>query len=137
MNKVIVILVIVIGPLFISCKSANQKEATAQKNVAEAKQDLKNTQASNLAEWKVFKTESQAKIIDNEQRITELKIKMNKPGNTFDGMYRTRIEKLQVQNNELKEKLNRYDGNQTDWKTFKTNFNREMKEVGDNIKDLF
>jgi hypothetical protein len=137
MNKAIVILAIAAGTIFTSCKSANQKQATAQQNATEANQDLKNTQASNAAEWKTFKAESQAKILDNEQRIAGLKEKMNKPGSTFDGIYRTRSQKLEAKNNELKAKLNNYDGNQTDWQTFKSDFNRDMDEIGSNIKDLF
>ena len=62
---------------------------------------------------------------------------MDKPGNTFDGIYRTRIEKLEAKNSDLKLKLNNYDGNQTQWKTFKSDFNRDINEVGNNIKDLF
>jgi Ni/Co efflux regulator RcnB len=137
MNKKIVILAIAIGSVFASCRTAAQKESAAKENVVEAKQDLKDTKALNNAEWNVFKAESEAKILDNEKRIGELKVKMNKPGNTFDGMYRTRIEKLEAKNAELKSKLKNYDGNETDWKTFKSDFNRDLKEIGDNIKDLF
>ena len=137
MKKTILIAVLFAGTFLISCKSAQQKETAAKQNVVEAKQDLKETQASNANEWKVFKAESEAKIIDNEVRIAELKTKMNKPGNTFDGMYRTRIEKLEAKNTELKSKLKNYDGNQTGWQTFKSDFNRDMNEIGGNIKDLF
>ena len=137
MKKTILIAAIIAGTFFTSCKSAQQKEAKAKENVVEAKQDLKETQASNANEWKVFKAESEAKIIDNEVRIAELKVKMNKPGNTFDGIYRTRIEKLEAKNTELKTKLKNYEGNQTGWKTFKSDFNRDMNEIGSNIKDLF
>ena len=62
---------------------------------------------------------------------------MNKPGKTFDGLYRTRIEKLEAKNQELKSKINNYDGNETGWTTFKKDFNRDMDEMGKNIKDLF
>jgi uncharacterized protein YeaO (DUF488 family) len=137
MNKAIIILALVAGTIFTSCKSANQKEQKAEKNAIEASQDLKNTRASNSDEWIAFKTESEEKILDNEKRIGELKVKMNKPGNTFDGLYRTRIEKLEAKNTELKSKLNNYDGNETQWKTFKSDFNRDMNEMGNNIKDLF
>ena len=137
MKKTILIALLFAGTFLTSCKSAQQKETAAKQNVVEAKQDLKETQASNANEWKVFKAESEAKIIDNEVRIAELKTKMNKPGNTFDGMYRTRIEKLEAKNTELKSKLKNYDGNQTGWQTFKSDFNRDMNEIGSNIKDLF
>ena len=137
MNKVITILVVSIGSILFSCKSANQKEASARRNVVDANQELIDTKASNAAEWKVFRAESQAKIMDNKQRIAELKVSLNKPGTTFDGMRKTRIEKLETKNNELQSKLNNYDGNSTDWKTFKSNFNKDMKEIGDNIKNIF
>jgi len=137
MNKSIFILAIIAGTIFTSCRSAAQKEAAAKANVIEAKQGLKDIKISNANDWLTFKAESNAKIEDNRQRISELKVKMNKPGSTFDGLYRTRIEKLEAKNTELKSKLNNYGGNETQWKTFKSDFNREMKEIGINIKDLF
>lgn len=137
MNKSILILALIAGTVFTSCKSAAQKEKLAKENVVEAKQDLTDTKISNANDWLTFKAESNTKIVENEQQIAELKVKMNKPGSTFDGLYRTRIEKLEAKNTELKSKLNNYDGNETEWKTFKSDFNREMKEIGSNIKDLF
>lgn len=133
----ILILVISIGAIFGSCKSAQQKEATAKQNVADANQNLRDTQVANANEWAVFKADAQLQIASNEARIAELKVKMNKPGSTFDGMYRTRIEKLEAKNSELKTQLNNYEGNPSDWTTFKNDFNRSMNEMGNNIKDLF
>ena len=137
MKKSIGILAIAIAVFFVSCKSAQQKELDAQQNLSQARQDLSATQASNANEWQTFRSESLIKIKENDKRIAELKIKMNQPGNTFDGIYRTRIEKLESKNKELKSKLKNYDGKQTDWKTFKSDFNRDMDEIGKNIKDLF
>ena len=137
MTKSILILAISAGTIFTSCKSAAQRETAAKDNVVQANQDLKDTKIDNANEWLTFKTESETKILDNEKRIGELKVKMNKPGSTFDGMYRTRIEKLEAKNSDLKARIKNYDGNQTEWKTFKSDFNRDMNEIGDNIKDLF
>lgn len=137
MTKSILILALIAGIIFTSCKSAQQKETTAKQNVVNANQGLKDTKISNANDWLTFKAESQAKIVDNEQRISKLKVEMNKPGSTFDGLYRTRIEKLESKNTELKSKLNNYDGNETQWKTFQSDFNRDMNEIGNNIKDLF
>jgi hypothetical protein len=137
MTKSIVIIVIIAGTIFISCKSAAQKETTAKENVIEANQDLKDSKVDNANEWLAFKADSEAKILNNETRIAELKVRMNKPGNTFDGLYRTRIEKLESKNSELKSRIKNYNGNETEWKTFKSDFNRDMNEIGNNIKDLF
>ena len=121
----------------LACKSAAQKETAARQNVADANRDLEKTKEKNAADWKVFKSEAEAKILSNDQRIAELKIKANKPGNTYDSVYRNRIEKLQSKNSELKLKINNYDRSQTDWQTFKSDFNREMDEIGKNLKDIF
>ena len=137
MNKLILIFALVAVSATISCKSAAQKETIAKNNVTEAKQDLQETKIDNANEWIKFKAESEQKIINNEKRITELKARRNEPGSTFDGLYRTRIEKLEAKNAELKSKLSTYDGNQTQWETFKSDFNRDMNEIGNNIKDLF
>lgn len=137
MTKTFLIPVLLTSIFFTSCKSAQQKETIAKENVVEANQDFTDTKISNANDWIIFKAESRSKIIDNEKRIAELRVKINEPGNTFDGLYRTRIEKLEAKNTELKSKLNNYDGNQTEWKTFKNDFNRDMDEIGNNIKDLF
>ena len=137
MKKLNIIFSILSVTLIISCRSAQQKEAAARENVADANQNLRQTQASNTEEWAAFKIDANTKIASNEERISELKVKMNKPGNTFDGIYRTRIEKLESKNAELKSKLRNYDGNETGWQTFKKDFNRDMNEIGNNIKDLF
>lgn len=121
----------------LACKSAAQKETAAKQNVAEANQDLENTKEKNAADWKVFKAEAEAKILSNDQRIAELKIKANKPGSTYNSVYKNRIEKLETQNNELKSRIKNYNSSQTDWQTFKSDFNREMDEVGKNLKDIF
>ena len=137
MKTKMITLVFFAATILFSCKSAQQREIDAQQNVANAKQGLRDTQVANANEWRVFKAESQAQIATNEARIAELKVQMNKPGNTFDGMYRTRIEKLEDRNIELKTQLNNYEGNPSNWTTFKNDFNRNMNEIGNNIKDLF
>ena len=83
---------------------------------------MKETQPSNTEEWAAFKIDANAKIARNEERFSELKVKMNKPGNKFDGIYRTRIEKLESQNAELKSKLTNYDGNETGWANLQKRF---------------
>lgn len=105
MNKSLLILVIITGTFFMSCKSSQQKEATAKQKVIEANQDLIDIKISNANEWLALRRESRVKILDNEKKIAELKIMMEKPGSTFDGLYRTRVEKLEAKNTELNSKL--------------------------------
>jgi ABC-type enterochelin transport system substrate-binding protein len=137
MNKKILMLALLVITFITSCQSAQQKEIAATQNIANARQDLRDAQASNADEWRVFKAKALTKIAKNERKIAKLKVKMNRPGKTLDGIYRNKIEKLENKNNELKSRLNNYDGNETQWKTFKSDFNRDMNEIGRNIKDLF
>jgi uncharacterized protein YceH (UPF0502 family) len=99
--------------------------------------DLMDAKINSTNEWLAFRAESKAKVDQNEKRIAELKIKIDKPGSTFDKMYRVRIEKLESQNAALSAQLDNFKGNETEWQTFKTNFNRDIEEIGKNIADLF
>jgi ABC-type transporter MlaC component len=67
MKKSILILAL-IGTIFTSCKTAQQKENAAKTNVAEAKQDLADIRADNAAEWKSYKASAQIKIADNKRQ---------------------------------------------------------------------
>lgn len=133
------------GIIFTGCQSASKKEESAKENVQDAKDELKevredaNKEAQKVAsaeEWKTFKTETQERITNNEIRIAELKVKMKKPGKILDGLYEKRIETLEQRNNELKMRLDNYEKNQSDWESFKREFNHDMDELGQAFKDI-
>jgi len=149
MNKTIITLAVtsmlVAGSVFTSCKSPAQKEDAAQANVENAKQDLNAAQVkadaaslkvATAEEWTAFKNESEIKIRDNEIRIAELKAKMKKPGKVFDSMYEKKIDKLEQQNRDLRLRMDTYEKSQSDWETFKSEFNHDMDELGKALKDL-
>ncbi len=62
---------------------------------------------------------------------------MEKVSNTFDGIYKTKIEKPQSQNIESDLGLDNYTENKTEIKTFKSDFNNYVSEIAKNINDLF
>jgi len=134
-----------IGTLFTGCQSPAQKEEAARNNVLEAKQDLKEVQndanaeakkVANAQEWETFKNDAELIIRNNEIRIAELKVKLNKPGTTLDPIYEKKIELLEQQNKDLKKRIEDYEKNQSDWETFKREFNHDMEELGKALKDL-
>ena len=136
---------LIAGIIFTGCQSASQKEEAAKEAVQEAKEELKdvrddaNKEAQKLAsaeEWIAFKTESDEKIRNNEIRIAELKVKLKKPGKILDGLYEKRIETLEQRNNDLKIKIENYEKNQSDWESFKREFNHDMDELGQAFKDI-
>jgi pyruvate/2-oxoglutarate dehydrogenase complex dihydrolipoamide acyltransferase (E2) component len=136
---------LILVAILIGCQSSAQKEKAAQDKVQEAKQDLEaaqnaaNTEAKKVAtaeEWKVFKSETEEKIKNNDKSIAELKIKIKKPGKTFDALREKKIDELEQQNKNLKARLEAYEKSQRDWESFKLEFNHDMDELGKALKDL-
>ncbi len=133
------------GTILTGCQTSGEKLDDAKSNVQDAKQDLKEAQkevstealnTANAAEWKVFKQESEVKIRNNEVRVAELKVKLKKPGKTFDALYEKRIEKLDQKNKDLKTRIDAYENKQSDWQAFKSEFNQDLDELGQALKDF-
>ena len=133
------------GSIFTGCKSNSDKEADAIENVQDAAENLDavtddvNRDAitkANDAEWQTYKEEANKTIADNVARIAELKSAMKKPGKTFDAVYAKSIDALEERNTSLKTKISDYENNQTDWESFKREFDSDMTGLGEAFKDL-
>jgi hypothetical protein len=119
------------GTLFTGCESAAQKDET------NAEQELKEAQrVATAEEWKAFKIETEAKIAKNEIRIGELRVKLNQPGTTFDNSLANRIDNLEQKNKDLRIRLGNYGQNQSNWDSFKREFNHDMDELGKALADF-
>lgn len=130
--------IFIAGLLFTGCKSTAQKEDDAEEKVADAKADLKDAQDNSATaaqktataeEWKIFKLETELKIKKNELQIANLKTSMNKPGKAMDAALAQRIANLEQKNTDLKNRVIFYEKNNTDWNTFKSEFNHDMEEL--------
>lgn len=131
--------------VFTGCQSSAEKLENANQNVEKERQDLQEAKedanaaavkVANAEEWATFKTESEVKIKENQIRIDELKVKMSKPGKTFDAMYAKNIENLEQKNKDLSKRIGAYEANQSDWESFKREFNHDMDELGQALRDL-
>ena len=149
MKKTIITLaaasMLIAGSAFTSCKSPAQKEDAAQTEVQDAQQNLdeaktnadaESQKVATKEEWVAFKSDAELKIKSNEDRIAELTVKMNRPGEILDPLYKKKIQTLEQQNRDLKARLYVYEKDQTDWSTFKREFNHDMDEIGNAFKDL-
>ena len=137
--------ILIAGSVFTGCKSPAQKEDAAQAKVEDARQDLNEAQndadaesqkVATAEEWAAFKNEAEAKIKSNDARIAELTIKLNKPGEILDPLYKKRIQLLEQQNADLKARLDAYEKHNSDWETFKREFNHDLEELGHALKDI-
>ena len=61
---------------------------------------------------------------------------MKKSGKTLDAVYEQRIDTLEKKNRDLKARVDAYDKSQSDWESFKREFNHDMDELGQAFKDL-
>jgi hypothetical protein len=133
------------GIIFTGYWSSAQKQKAAQTKMLYAKGDLIAAQedvnevapiAVTAEEWKTFRSESEQKIRDNEIRLTELNVKMKKQGRVIDTPYGKKIAILELQNKDMKARLESYEKIQSNWITFKHEFNNDMVAIGDELKDL-
>ena len=137
--------VIIAASMLVSCQSSAEKEKAAQQKLEKDKIELEKTQMEAkakanreaiAAEWASFKVSTEIKIAENEATIADLKVKMKKSGKTLDKLYEKKIDMLEEQNKNLRSRLNSYENNQSDWETFKREFNHDMDELGKALKDL-
>jgi hypothetical protein len=133
------------GIIFTGYWSSTQKQKAAQTKMVFANLDLIAAQEdANAAtqvvatpeEWNTFKSESELKIRDNEIRITELNVKLKNPGEIFDAPYEKKIALLELQNKDMKARLEAYEKIQSNWETFRREFNHDMVVIGDELKYL-
>ena len=142
---VALVVIFIPGLIFTGCKSPTQKAEDAKENVQDARDDLKDAKqeanttavkAANDEEWKAFKIDADAKIKQNELSISELKIKLKKPGKGLNEADKERIDALEKRNDDLKSRLNGYESNKTDWVSFKRDFINDNEGLGNAFNDL-
>jgi F0F1-type ATP synthase membrane subunit b/b' len=136
---------IMIGSMITSCKPNTEKVQDAQENVDSAKvavtdaeNDLNEAKrAATAEEWQAFKDDTNTKIEENNAKIEELKLQIKKKGKDIDNAYQRNIDTLEQKNKDFKIKIDSYknDAN-SDWKSFKREFNHDMNELGKSLKDF-
>ena len=133
------------GMTLTSCQSAAEKSEDAQSDVIDAREDLKDEQqdaavaaqeAANEQEWLAFKSDAEMKIKDYEDRIVELKAKMKKSGKAMDALYTKNIEILDQKIKDIKTRMEARNNSESDWETFKREFNSDMEGIGKAFNNL-
>jgi chromosome segregation ATPase len=133
------------GMILLSCQSTTEKEEKATEDVQEARHELADVKKDIIAdsleavkteEWRIFRNEADARIRSNDIQIAALKKKMEKPGNKMDADYPQSILDLEKKNKDLQDRMNAYEKNQSDWESFKREYNHDMEELGEALKDF-
>ena len=133
------------GTFFTGCMSSEQKKEAADAQVVIAQDNLTKTQnnanlvaerAATATELKTFRLEYDLKIKNNEVKIAELKLKLNKPGASLDADYTRKIDSLEFKNTNLKKRLGDYEQTHSNWAKFKHDFNRDLDDLGNKLKHI-
>ena len=144
-NLILATAMFTVSALFINCKQSANETTPAQENVEEAKEDVQEAkeelsearQQANAEEWQNFKDEMNAAIEKNDARIEELKQKIKNTGKAADAAYDKKIDALKEKNEQLKIKMDTYKNDaDSDWQSFKREFNHDMDELGNALKDI-
>jgi hypothetical protein len=142
MKKRITFTVAISSMLFVAltgCESNNQKTEEAKENVSKATDELAKAQLNaemdsmkmvNVAEWELFKNETDGKIQANEIRIAYLRKSLKQSKQTVTKEMNVKISDLEEKNKELKSRLVTYDQVQGDWIEFKREFSKDMDQLG-------
>ena len=142
---IIAILALMAGIILTGLLSSGQKQKPAQTNLLYTNQDfigaLKDPKASgqedvNAKEWITFKSESELKIVKNEIRVNELKVKINNNKELFDPAFIKKIAHLEQQIKYMKARLENYGKSPGNWESFKYGFDNEMDTIEKELKKL-
>lgn len=140
-----VAIMLVTVTIFTSCQSSAQKEKVAEENLQGAQKDLEKAQdnadedaakTAKAEDWRIFKLDAEAKIKANEIRIAGIREKMKTSGKAPDAIYQTKIDLLEQQNKNMTARIEAYTKTQSDWEEFKREFNHDMDQLGEALKDI-
>jgi chromosome segregation ATPase len=123
----------------IGCKSPGEKVDDAQEDVHEAEARLEEARRDSIAaekEWSDFRLTAREQIEANKARIAELRDKKREKGKALDSAYQEEIDRLEERNDRLRARVDDYDKYHSDWETFKREFNRDMDELGEALKNM-
>jgi len=123
---------------FTGCNTPAQKVENAEENVEQANEELAKARQEYLADLESFRKDNAARTLSNEQMITELKTRVASEKEATRTAYLKRISELEQKNLEMKNKMAEYnEDGQENWKSFKTEFNRDMDDLGQSLANFF
>lgn len=111
-------------------KEAKQEVVNADENLAEAEADY-------LVDMENYKVVTAEKISANEKSIAEFKARVAQSKKDAKKDYEKKIGELEQKNTDMKRKLDEYklEGKEM-WDSFKIEFNHDMDELSEALKDL-
>ncbi|MDP3557449.1 MAG: hypothetical protein Q8T03_08745 [Bacteroidota bacterium] len=125
------------GTILTSCSTPTEKMENAQQNVTEANKDLNKAQEEYIIDVENYRKETNAKIAANEKSISEFDVRIENEKKDAKADYKKKITELEQKNTDMKKKMDDYkvEGKEK-WEAFKSEFSREIEELGVSINNL-
>ena len=133
--KTLTILLVITSTVILQTGCNNSKEKLDEAKIASAKSDslLKIADANYQNDLKNYRIEKYNEIIENEKKIAEYKALKQETKTDLNA----KIDSIEKSNLQLKLKMDNFkDEGIEDWKKFKSEFSRDMDELGKAIKDI-
>jgi molybdopterin converting factor small subunit len=126
---------LVLVTLFSDCSPASEKNAESLAD--EIKEDLSETKEVYIEKYEDFKKEAERKIAENEIKINALKDQIKSENKKTKANVEKNLKDLEAKNQLFKDKLNNFkDEGEAKWETFKIEFNQDMDNLGQALKDF-
>ena len=120
-----------------SCNSPAKKVENAQENVTEAKEDLAEANKEYREDMEKYRQETAEKIDANNKSLAEFNDRIKSQKMAAQADYKKKIAELEQKNTDMKKRMDEYNADgKENWENFKTEFNRDMEELGKAFKDL-
>jgi chromosome segregation ATPase len=122
----------VAGTVLTACQPNEKKLENDQENIRDAEQKF-------AEDWAKYKDEQDKKIRDNEDQIARIRERMK---DNKDEKYRATVEQrtneLEEKNKAMRARIDTYDKEKQreKWDDFKREFNHDMDELGNSLRDL-
>lgn len=123
-----------------NCKNSPSEKAesveTAQENLNIAEQGYQDAVIDSTNEYARYKLESEKNLKENDQKIAELKANLKAKKAKDRTNYEIKLNELELKNAKLKASIADYkESDKNKWEIFKTNFKKDLDELGKAISN--
>jgi predicted nucleic acid-binding Zn-ribbon protein len=134
-NSILTLTTLVVFTL--GCTSSEKKVENAKEDLKEAKAELNQEQKDSVADYLTFKKGIEDRISENEKGIEAFNVRLKNSKNKNWAADQKRVDELEQRNINMRKKLEDYEANGKDnWEAFKTEFNHDMDDLGQALKNL-
>ena len=126
-----------VSTIITSCNTPAGKVENAEENVVAANEDLNAANEAYQKEIDSYRKEAAEKIEANNKSIAEFNARIALEKKDAQDDYKKQIATLEQKNSDMKKKMDDYKAEGKEkLEKFKTEFNRDLDELGKAFKDL-